>query len=337
MVVVAFSARPPIGRPAGAAGPRRARRGGIAVEDAFRVDGSRWWSYVCHNPRAAARTGPPTTPAPRGSLPRRCCPACPSRRTAMRCGQLAPADAGIREPGGRLRDAVGDRLRATAAGRRSVRRGDRGDVGPGREPAALSAADTAWLALAVQTPRSARARAMAIVEQATTPPSTTSSGATVTSRVADDLLPAGRPVSLASRPGWRAGACSPRMPSTGFSRSRHGHPFAAAGRGVLDHGVNPRTWADIRGASATMGAVLPPAGVACAMFCVAVATDDDGTAGCGRRADDAARRWGHDGARRRAQGVHPRGPHALPGEGPHLPRRVRADAARARSSTSSGR
>jgi hypothetical protein len=230
---------------------------GIAVEDAFRADGRRWWSYVCHNPRCC---GPDGTPYNAGAA-RVAAEAVMAGmafepdRDALR-SQLAPDDPDARS---RVASAVAA-LRAARKVRPwmavgTVETAVASALGLA-EPSSLSPVDTAWLALAVQTPDGA-ARAMAIVERDDAAEHY-ELWRVVTRRVADDLLP---PVAcLAGFAAWLdgRGVLASHAVDRVFDVAP-GHPFALVIAELLDHGVNPRTWPEIRARKREDGSFPPPA------------------------------------------------------------------------------
>lgn len=215
---------------------------GVALEDAFRTDGHRWWSYVCHDPQCCSPDGVPYDAA----ASRVAVEAVVSGlsfaadREALR-SRFTPDEAWQRdvgevarrlrrlEPSGCTRSAaagLGTRVAASLA-----------------EPAELSAEETAWLALAVRL-WSGQERVIAMVDR--------SNAAqhfelwrTVMCRVPDDLLPAvgclaafsawldGRGV-LASHAVDRVLAVAPA------------HPLAGSLAALLSQAVNPRTWDERR-------------------------------------------------------------------------------------------
>lgn len=214
----------------------------VEVEDAFRADGRRWWSYVCHNPRCCSPNGVPydagasrvvaeavvagLTCAPdRDSLRAELAPDDASRRDSVRGAVLAARRAGGdgRPTADRVGAAVRDALAAVV-----------GDSD-------LSADQVARLALVVQSPLGAERAARCI----------TRPGAAdhyelwrrVARRVDDDLLPSVG--CLAALSAWLDGRgvlawhAVERVLEVAPS-----HPFAEIIAGLLHRAVNPALWFD---------------------------------------------------------------------------------------------
>jgi uncharacterized protein DUF4192 len=210
----------------------------IAVEDAFRADGSRWWSYVCGNPHCCSPAGTPYDAGTarvaaeavmagmafepdRDALRRHLAPDTPEVRS-----QVAAAVAALGEcPAARPWTSEGAIESAVSRGLAA--------------PAELSPADTAWLALAVQAPDGA-GRAMAMIQRDT-------AGEhyelwrRVTTQVDDDLL---APVAcLAGFAAWLHGYGV--LASHAVERVlgvAPGHPFALLIADLLDQAINPSSW-----------------------------------------------------------------------------------------------
>ncbi len=210
---------------------------GIAVEDAFRTDGGRWWSYVCGNPRCCSPEGVPYD----SRTSRVAAEAVVSGltfeadREALRA-QLAPADP-------RTRRLVALAVRALRCDEQAADpTGDTIDTLVTEAlvaPSALSPADTARLAVAVQTADGLQRLAGGITRA--------EAGQhyqlwrTVTTRVGDDLQPA--TACLAALAAWLDGRGV--LASLAVDRVLElapGHPFAELVGGLLARAVNPAAW-----------------------------------------------------------------------------------------------
>jgi hypothetical protein len=228
---------------------------GIAVEEAFRADGRRWWSYLCHNPlccspdgtrydASAARVAAEAVLAGMAFAP---------DRDALR-SHLAPDRPEVRHEVARSVTRLGaDHVIGRSKDPGTIETAVRAGLAA---PTNLTSAETAWLALAVQTPDGA-ARAMAIAERDTAAEHY-ELWRTVAVRVHDDLL---APVAcLAGFAAWLEGRGV--LASHAVERALEvapGHPLALLVAGLLDHAVNPRTWSDIRARQRDDGRFPPPA------------------------------------------------------------------------------
>jgi hypothetical protein len=212
---------------------------GIAVEDAFRADDERWWSYTCDNPQCCSPDGVPyasgtsrvAAEAVVAGL------AVEADRNALR-SQLAPGDGQRRD---RVATAV-DRLRTDVLGPN----GSLDELEAALEVALATSDDltddeVAWLALAVQ-PTEGLEVAAALLDRA--------SAAQhyriwrqVTTAVSDDLLP---PVGfLAGLAAWLDGHGV--LASHAADRVFEVDPEHRMTRllvTLLNRGVNPQVWED---------------------------------------------------------------------------------------------
>jgi len=226
---------------------------GIGVEEAFRADGSRWWSYLCHNPRCCTPAGTPyvagtarvAAEAVMAGL------AFAPDRDALR-SQLAPDSPAIRSGVARAVARLDDgglirRWTEPGAIEAAVRSGL---VRPGD----LSADEVAALAVAVQVPELA-VRAMLLLERETAA-AHFELWCVVTRRVDDKLLPLVGCVAglaawvnghgvLASHAVDRVLAVAPD------------HRLALIVAQLLNRAVNPRAWADIVATMRTEGGFPP--------------------------------------------------------------------------------
>jgi hypothetical protein len=255
VVVAAFSTESSRADPQAKQAMVRLALADIAVEDAFRADGSRWWSYVCGNPRCCSPAGTRYDAGTsrvaaeavmagmafepdRDALRRHLAPDAPELRS-----QVADAVAALGEcPAARPWTSDGAIEAAVSRGLAA--------------PTELSPADTAWLALAVQTSDGV-GRAMAMVRRDI-------AGEhyelwrTITTQVCDDLLP---PVAcLAGFAAWLQGYGV--LASHAVERVLEvapGHPFAMLIADLLDQAINPSSWAVPGAGTRENGDSRPPA------------------------------------------------------------------------------
>jgi uncharacterized protein DUF4192 len=237
VILAAFTASPELADPlVGRVREALAERG-IGLEDAFRADGGRWWSYVCDNPRCCSPNGVPyqagasrvAAEAVVAGL------AFEPDRDALRSG-LAPADADARASVAaavaRLRAGEPARVPAPAEVEAAIIRAlsARADLTP---------EEIASLALAVQTTPGLD-RAARLVTRA---------GARqhyelwrrVTTVVDDELLPAvGWLAGLAAWLDGRGVLASHAVDRVLAVAPHHGLSRMLAN--VLAHGVNPSLW-----------------------------------------------------------------------------------------------
>ena len=303
-----------------------AARDGVEVVEALRADGARWWSSPATTgvlPGRRARRTTSSTSRRRGRPTAGRCSgtgaSSPSRdvagdrvrpaRDAAACG-----DAWSRPPGARA-GAIGALRLATAAGgperwsgepassscgRAVDRRGRRG-----ARPAAARSRRGPRPRLVRDDARNAGEHFDAVARRR--------------ARAAPDDLMAGRPrAGRVRRLAVRPRRARLRVAADRVLAVAPGTPMRARLRSLLDRSVDPSVWRPSR-----------PGGSRVRECRAGVPAPSDGrldrwlplTASAARRQDAA---W----ARRSSAGLHPRGPHAVPREGPAVPRRVRADAAR---------
>ena len=212
---------------------------GVAIEDAFRVGGGRWWSYRCENPECCSPDGMPYDPG----ASRVAAEAVVSGMTvaedrdALRA-MFAPADPGRRAEVAReivrLRREEMSILPGPAVGELPSRVGS----ALGRAPT-LDVSETAWLALAVQ-PFSGREAAFVLIERANAARHLDLWRA-VMAQIADDLLP---PVGcLAAFAAWLdgCGVLASHAVERVFEISPH-YPLACRIDDLLLGVVDPRSW-----------------------------------------------------------------------------------------------
>ncbi len=159
----------------------------VAVEDAFRADGSRWWSYVCVDPLCCSPTGVPYDVRASAAAAEAVLAGLSfeSDRDGLRA-HVAPASESERD---QVAQEV-RRLGGTTVGR--VRQpGRRGLAGRVAEllpdPSAATSHDVAWLGLAVQS-QQGRDEAMALIDRSNAADNY-GLWRHVMCRVGDDLLP----------------------------------------------------------------------------------------------------------------------------------------------------
>lgn len=229
---------------------------GVGLEDAFRTDGRRWWSYVCHDPQCCNPDGVPYD----AGTSRVAAEAVVSGlsfvpdREALR-SRFLPEDAGLREEVG---------LEA-----RFLRRTDP-SVWPWSSsvpleakvtsalaaPSALTTREAAWLAVAVQ-PWAGQERAIALIDRANAAQHF-ELWRTVMCRVPDHLLPAVG--CLAAFSAWLDGRGV--LASHAVDKVLEvapSHPFARSVATMLAQAVNPRTWPERRERRDYEGQRQPPA------------------------------------------------------------------------------
>ena len=210
----------------------------VVVEDAIRVDGQRWWSYLCHDPLCCSPDGVPYDV----STARVAAEAVLSGlsfapdRDALRA-LFSPAGADARQ---QVADAVAqlcrreDWVRGPTAGELAAR-----IAGSLDDPAAAAPADLAWLALAVQSTdgQDSAFRLMSTV----TAGRQLELWRTVLCRVSDDLVPAvGCLTAFAAWVDGRGVLVSHVLDRV--LEVAPDHPVARQLEALLTHAVNPRTW-----------------------------------------------------------------------------------------------
>lgn len=211
----------------------------VAVEDAFRADGQRWWSYLCADPVCCSPSGVPydVTTAAVAAEAVLAGLAFERDRDALRA-QLAPADDLAR----RLVAREVRRLRAAgpaavppADARGLVRRVSDNLL----DPASTAVADLAWLGLSVQS-HEARDLAIAVVDR--------SNAAAhfelwrlVMSTVGDDLV--ANVGSVAAFAAWLdgRGVLASHVVDRVLEVDPH-HGLAGLVAQLLSHAVDPRAW-----------------------------------------------------------------------------------------------
>jgi hypothetical protein len=229
----------------------------VALEDAFRTDGRRWWSYTCHNPMCCSPDGVAydvgtsrvaaeavlsglTFEPDRDALRARFAPVDERTRltVASEVGRLQRTDPTI------LPGAASAMLGARVS-RLTV------------QPEELTPSDVAWLALAVQSIRG-QGSAFALVERAA------AAGhfelwRAVMCRVADELLPP--PGCLTAFSAWLdgRGVLASHALDRVFEVAPR-HPLAGSLMRLLTEVVDPRRWAEQMRPRPQGGAPPPLAG-----------------------------------------------------------------------------
>ncbi|MGI8701026.1 MAG: DUF4192 domain-containing protein [Nocardioidaceae bacterium] len=232
---------------------RRLRDHRVAVGDAFRADGKRWWSYVCDDPLCCSPSGVSydvTTSAVAAEAVVAGLAFAPDRNAVR--AQVAPADdlrrRLVAREVRRLRAAGAGAAQAVDAHALAVRVADNLP-----EPASTSAADVAWLGLVVQS-REARDMAIAAIDRSNAA-AHFELWRVVLSTVGDDLLPdVGAVAALAA---WLdgQGVLASHVVDRVLEVDPH-HGLAGLVGQLLAHAVNPRTWG--RGLGAVDGDESPP-------------------------------------------------------------------------------
>jgi hypothetical protein len=230
---------------------------GVAVEDAFRVDGQRWWSYVCTNPSCCSPDGTPYDVQ--------------SSRVAADAVLAGMAKAADRNSLRALfAQATMERRREVAVHAALLRR-----VDPTLQPWAAavelldklpqlwessrppSASVVAWLALAVQS-FVGQEVALGVVDR-TSAERAFDLWREVTSLVADDLLPSvGCITAFCAWLGGRGVLASHALDRVFEIAPRH--PLGCDIYALLARAVNPRTWDDATGPSSRAAITMLAAG-----------------------------------------------------------------------------
>lgn len=210
---------------------------GIAVEDAFRADGRRWWPYLCDDPLCCSPTGAPydvTTSAASAEAVLAGLTFA-ADRDALR-SVIAPADALTR----RQVDREVRRLRSDGATGEPAARELCGWLARQlAEPGAVSAADLAWLALAVQS-HQGRDTAIALITRANAP-TYFELWRRVMRAVSDELLPdVGCVAAFAAWLEGRGAVASHVVERV--LAVQPDNPLAAVVVELLAQGINPRLW-----------------------------------------------------------------------------------------------
>jgi hypothetical protein len=242
VMVGVFSAQPARADPMAETVMARLRAAGVEIEDAFRADGGRWWSYTCHDPRCCSPDGVPYD----AGTSRVAAEAVVSGmsfeadREALR-SRVAPADDTVRSAVAR---EVAD-LRSRLAGRlwtlvpelpgRLAALVDRGRT--------VDVADAAWLALAVQSSAGQDAAMRSCDRDSAAEHFAVWSD--VLQRAPDDLVPAVG--ALAAFCAWLAGrgVLAAHALDRVFAVERD-HALAGMLGRLLAAAVDPRAWEESR-------------------------------------------------------------------------------------------